>query len=260
MIAIVSEHSLTASRYQFEVANVAEAHLMTDTALKLCEAHGDEFLFLKSYAYGVRTLLWLEHNDGQKGYLHAGIWVGIEGQLFERTKRHTGQYAAAYNAMGVACAKCGLFAKAKVNLYKSKEIRESIEGFKVAHNFSPFRELGRIAIAQGDYEEGKDILTRALKDREADLGVGDKVSERLDHRSHPSTGIKLSNRTGTLYCALGNAYEGLREDGESYQYHDRALKQLQATAGLSHPITGMALYKVAGHSMKFGQTFLPRAL
>ncbi|KAL9619090.1 MAG: hypothetical protein Q9160_006266 [Pyrenula sp. 1 TL-2023] len=169
-----------AGRYQFEVANVAEAHLMTDTALKLCEALGDKFLFLKSYAYGVRTLLWLEHNDGQKGYHHAGIWVGLEEQFFERTKKPTGQYAAAYNAMGVACAKCGLFAKAKLNLYKSKEIRESMVGFKPAHNFSPFRELGRIAIAQGEYNKGEEILMRALKDREADLKiVGDEVSERL---------------------------------------------------------------------------------
>lgn len=166
-------------RYQYEVANVAEAHLMTDSALALCEPRGVDFLFLKSYAYGVRALLYLDHNDGQKGYFHASIWVDIEHQLLMHTQKLTGQHAAAYNAMGVACAKCGLFAKAKTNLKKSQEIRESLEGFKPSNNFSPFRELGRIAVAQGEYEKAEEVLLTALRDREADLGIGDIVSDRF---------------------------------------------------------------------------------
>lgn len=165
-------------RYQYEVANATESHLMIDAALELCGTRGVDFLFLKSYAYGVRALLYLEHNDGQKGYLHAGIWVGIEKELFDHTEKYTGQYAAAHNAMGVACAKCGLFSKAKKYLKRSQEVREGLDGFKPSNNFSPLRELGRIALAQGEYRNAEEILSMALKDREADLGVGDVVSER----------------------------------------------------------------------------------
>lgn len=67
-------------------------------------------------------------------------------------------------------------------------------------------------------------------------------------------------RTGTLLYALGNVYEGLGNSGDSFKYHTRALIQFRATVGNSHPVTAMALYKMAGHNMAFGYPGLKKAL
>jgi hypothetical protein len=70
---------------------------------------------------------------------------------------------------------------------------------------------------------------------------------------------ELVARTGTLLYALGNVYEGLGNSGESFKYHTRALIQFRATVGNSHPVTAMALYKMAGHAMTDSQTSVTKA-
>jgi hypothetical protein len=64
------------------------------------------------------------------------------------------------------------------SLSQSKNIPQKISRSPRGPKFSPLRELGRIAPAQGEYRSAEKILLTALKDREADLGVGDVVSER----------------------------------------------------------------------------------
>jgi hypothetical protein len=71
---------------------------------------------------------------------------------------------------------------------------------------------------------------------------------------------KLVTRTGTLLYALGNVYRELGNSGDSFEYHTRALIQFSATVGNSHPVTAMALYKMAGHNMTFGYPGLTKAL
>jgi hypothetical protein len=82
--------------------------------------------------------------------------------------------------MGIACAKYGLFSEAKKYLKRSQKVRKGLNGFKSSDNFSPLRELGRIALAQGKFRNAKEILSTALKNREADLGVSDVMSERYN--------------------------------------------------------------------------------
>ncbi|KAK5700462.1 hypothetical protein LTR97_004979 [Elasticomyces elasticus] len=57
-------------------------------------------------------------------------------------------------------------------------------------------------------------------------------------------------RTGDLLYALGDVYAVLGRLHDSFSYHQHAHKQYLGTVGLSHPITGHATYKVAGHHLR----------
>lgn len=127
---------------------------------------------------GTRTNLALDLCDPSRSLKYAERWEELEEENYVKTTVMTPQLAASKNSMGVALASCERFDDVRKYLLDSKRIRESLEGFKPSHNFSPLLALGVSSYLEGSNLESLKYLKDALRDREADFGPGDKEGMR----------------------------------------------------------------------------------
>ena len=154
------------------------AYGMIQHALSIGQsAHKDAFK-LVSDLLGTRTNLALDSSDSKKALDFATTWLQSEEGRFRETQVPTAELAAANNSMGVAQASCGFYREAESYLMRSKSLRESLKGFKPAHNFSPLQALGTSAWLDGRPSEAERYLLQALEDREAQCGADDRDSAR----------------------------------------------------------------------------------
>ncbi|KAL4865935.1 hypothetical protein BDV12DRAFT_173749, partial [Aspergillus spectabilis] len=225
-----------AAWYQYQLGLSVTAYELIEKALSMLNhlVHQDAFR-LRSDLFGTRTNIALDLSDPNKAYKHALAWLELEEDRYKQTKTPTPELAAANNSMGAAEASCGLYRSAEVHLLRSKDLRESLPGFKPAHNYSPLWAMGVSSYLEGKYEVSKSYLMRALREREEEYGSSDQ-----------------SGRTGCLYLALGNTFEGLNKIDESFKYHKKALEYFQTTVGNDHRITANASYKMACHYIRLG--------
>ncbi|KAI1110507.1 hypothetical protein F5Y14DRAFT_359747 [Nemania sp. NC0429] len=222
-----------AAWYRYQLGLSSSAFDIIDWVRRICQHTSIDTFRLESDVLGTRTNLALDLADPLRSYDYAAAWLELESDAYKETKVPTAEFAAANNSMGIALACCERFEEANKHLLYSKSLRESLPGFKVSQNFSPLLALGITAWLQGKHQEAKHHLKTALKDREQEFGVDDKVGMRC----------------GILYAALGNVYWSLQKLGKSEKYHRRALAQLQGTGGDEHFNTAHARYKVACHKL-----------
>jgi len=151
---------------------------MIHHALSIGQSAKTDTFRLVSGLLGTRTNLALDQSDTKRSLDFATVWLNFEEMRFQETQMATATLAAANNSMGVAQASCRFHSRAKHYLMRSKHLRESIDGFKPAQNFSPHLALGINAWLEGNASEAERYLMQALKDRQAELGVNDRESAR----------------------------------------------------------------------------------
>ena len=229
-------------RYQFERTNPSEANPVLDLAYTICKESDEDCTEQLALILGSKTWISILTKDFEVCHLYAQDRLECEKTLFASRKIVTANLAAAYNDLGAAYSMNRLPSKAFPLLFKSKELRESMPGFKKEHNFSPLHDLSLAYMLQGEYEKAAACLIEALEDREKALGKNDRQSVR----------------TGQLFYALGNVRgrQGLMD--ESFAWHQKALVHYRATGGDSHYKTGIACFRVAEHYVRYRQYDLAR--
>ena len=102
----------------------------------------------------------------------------IEEMLETKRGKADSLTAVAYNDLGMAYTLNGVHEKAIPYIQKSKEIRESLPGFRKEWLFSPFLAFGKTYWRLGRHEDAAAILLEALQDREKAFGPDDRQSIR----------------------------------------------------------------------------------
>ena len=168
---------------------------------------------LISHLHCIRTNIALEQSDTTQSFKFATLWLNVEEEKFQETTGEsesqekpvpTAELAAANDAMGVVYGIIGDHDEAKKFLKRSKRLRESMDGFKPAHNYSPLIALGINAWNEGKHEEAETFLLQALSDREAEYGEDDD-SPRYDLSTPSLSSLPRTNQTPlyslwSIYC------------------------------------------------------------
>ena len=171
------------SRYQYQIDNPAEGYPLLEMGLQICQDSDEDVFTLTSDMYGTRTNLSLDQSDDKICFDNARTWLEHEEGKYERTTEYTAVLAAANNAMGIAMARKRLWKKASEHFFRSKHVREQLDGFKPSHNYSPLLGLGMVAWLQGDNVGAERHLSQALKERDLEFGKDDRSSGRYEHPS-----------------------------------------------------------------------------
>lgn len=224
-----------AAWFQYENTNPDEAAPLQDLALSVCQTLPGDTNPQLSNIHGGKLWVATQTREFQKVFHHAEIRFKIEEALYHNSGKATSKTALAHNDLGMAYSMNGLYEPAISHLNKSKEIRESLEGFRKDWLFSPLHHLALTYWCQRRYSEAADTLLEAIHDRETILGLNDRESIR----------------TGALYYALGNVRnsQGLLDEG--CIWHGRALIHFRNTVGDKGPATLQTWYKLAEHDIRY---------
>lgn len=121
------------------------------------------------------------------------------------------------------------------------DLKEALRIRKAFGNYIPRSgeaNLSWALLAQGKFEECNRLLLDSLAGREFALGKDDRESVR----------------TGLILYALGNLRIAQNHWGESFEYHQRALRHMRATVGERDFHTANATHKVAEHLIRSGRS------
>lgn len=165
-------------RFQYENTNPDEAAPLQDLALSVCQTLPGDTNPQLSNIHGGKLWVATQTREFQKVFHHAEIRFKIEEALYHNSGKATSKTALAHNDLGMAYSMNGLYEPAISHLNKSKEIRESLEGFRKDWLFSPLHHLALTYWCQRRYSEAADTLLEAIHDRETILGLNDRESIR----------------------------------------------------------------------------------
>lgn len=163
------------TRYQYQLGTSITAYELIEKALSMLDHLVNQEVFrLRSDLYGTRTNIALDLSDTNRAYKYALDWLNLEEERYKKTNTPTPEFAAANNSMGAAEASRGLYRSAEKHLQRSKALRESLPGFKAAHNYSPLWAMGVNSYLEGKYQVSKGYLLQALRERKEEYGLEDK--------------------------------------------------------------------------------------
>ena len=128
--------------------------------------------------YRAKVILACHYGNGEECLRFARLEIEQEQIRAEQEGRLTGELAISNNDMAMAHAYCGEFTKALPYLARSQEIRRQLPGFRRFNLYSPLVHPGLVYNCMGETEKAAAILTRALDDRQREIGRDDRVSLR----------------------------------------------------------------------------------
>lgn len=137
----------------------------------------------------------------------------------------------AYAERGISRVQDNRFAEGEADLSEALRIRKAAPGYFPR---SLERNLAWAYMAQGKLDECNTLLLETLAAREKALGKDDRESAR----------------TGWILYGLGNLRAAQNQWDESFEYHQRALRHMQATVGMRDFNTAKLLHKIAEHLMR----------
>ena len=117
------------------------------------------------------------HNP-KSAFHYAGLHLEVERKRHKKIGHSTSMLAVAYNDLAVAYSMNALYVDAIPLLIKSKQIRESLPGFRKDWLFSPHYHLALTFYYQGKDQDAVELLESTIKDREELLLPNDRVSVR----------------------------------------------------------------------------------
>lgn len=120
------------------------------------------------------------------------------------------------------------------------DLKEALRVRKALGNYIPRSGEANLSwslLAQGKLDECNKLLLDSLAGREKALGKDDRESVR----------------TGLILYALGNLRAVQDQWGESFEYHQRAWRQIRATVGERDCYTANITHKIAEHLFRLGR-------
>ncbi|KAM0466841.1 hypothetical protein ACHAPV_000350 [Trichoderma viride] len=199
------------TRYQKERGRTKHFDGFFDTALSICESstHADQEALLADIHFCLGAIT-MDASDFDASRDHKERSLDLVSKICKELRTADERLYLAYAELGISRIQDKRYEEGEAHLKEALRIRKALGNYIPR---SGEANLSWSLLAQGKLEECNTLLLDSLAGREKALGQDDRESAR----------------TGLILYALGNLRAAQDKWGESFEYHQRALRHMLAT-------------------------------
>jgi tetratricopeptide (TPR) repeat protein len=237
---------LKLGRWQCERREVAEASILADFGVKICDdmsvptldstqSMRDDVQFRQTKFWACKIVISCTMGDDKTAFRYSQLRYQSAQREYQFTNKVTGFQTSTCNTLGQSYAMSGLHDSAVQHLGRSIELRKMMPNFQKDWLYSPLYHLGVASTCVGRLTEAESHLEEAIRDREERFGPNDRES----------------HRTAALYYALGNVRNSQGRTDDAFMLHQRAYVMCRTTVGESALATLKCSQRVAEHYERY---------
>lgn len=223
------------ARYQKERGRTKHFDGFFETARKICEpsTHDDRDALLADIYFCLGAIA-MDASDFDASRIYKEQSLDLVSKICSELGTEDERLYMAYAERGISRIQDKRYEEGEADLKEALRMRK---GFGNYIPRSGETNLSWGLLAQGKLDECNTLLEGSLAAREKALGKDDRESVR----------------TGLMLSALGNLRAAQNRWDESFQFHQRALRHMNATVGERDFYTAIAVHKMGEHFARLGQ-------